>query len=204
MAPADAVRARYATVSGFTQRTPQDGATASQRTDVYLGYDGRNLYAVFVAFDTSPESVRANLAPRENIDNDDRVGLLIDTFDDQRTAYGFRSSPLGVQWDGRWSEVGRGVGYDTSYEAVWYTEAQRTDGGYVVIMTIPFRTMRFPETGEQRWRIQLERLIRGSARNPGRRIRRPSTAACSGGRAAAYATSARRNIQLIRSRSSAL
>ncbi len=159
MSPSDATRSRFAFVSGFVQRTPQNGAQASQRTDVYLGYDTRNLYAVFVAFDTSPESVRANLAPRENIDNDDRVGLLIDTFDDQRTAYGFRSSPLGVQWDGRWSEVTRGAGYDTSYEAVWYTDAQRTDEGFVVLMTIPFRTMRFPETGEQRWRVQFERLI---------------------------------------------
>ena len=127
MTPADDVRARYGYVSGFTQRTPQDGAPSSQRTDVYLGYDSRNLYAIFVAFDDDPASVRANLAPRENIENDDRVGLLIDTFDDQRTAYGFRSSPLGVQWDGRWSEVTRG-GYDSSYEAVWYTDAQRTAG----------------------------------------------------------------------------
>ena len=28
-----------------------------------------------------------------------------------------------------------------------------------MLMTIPFRTMRFPETLEQRWRIQFERLI---------------------------------------------
>ena len=42
---------------------------------------------------------------------------------------------------------------------MWYTDAQRTAGGYVVLMTIPFRTMRFPESGEQRWRIQFERLI---------------------------------------------
>ncbi len=158
MTPSEAVRSRYASVTGFTQRTPEDGTPSSQRTDVYLGYDSRNLYAVFVAFDDEPGSVRANLAPRENIENDDRVGLLIDTFDDQRTAYGFRSSPLGVQWDGRWSEVTRG-GYDSSYEAVWYTDAELTDRGYVVLMTIPFRTMRFPETLEQRWRIQLERLI---------------------------------------------
>jgi hypothetical protein len=158
MSPAEAVRSRYASVSGFTQRTPQDGVPSTQRTDVYLGYDSRNLYAVFLAFDDDPASVRANLAPRENIEDDDRVGLLVDTFDDQRTAYGFRSSPLGVQWDGRWSEVTNG-GYDSSYEAVWYTDGQRTDGGYVVLMTIPFRTMRFPETGEQRWRVQFERLI---------------------------------------------
>jgi hypothetical protein len=158
MAPSPDVRRRYAVVTDFTQREPADGVPSSQRTDVYLAYDPRNLYAVFVAHDDDPTSVRANLAPRENIENDDRVGLLIDTFDDQRTGYGFRSSPLGVQWDGRWTEVGR-EGFDSSFEAVWYTEAQLTAGGYVVLMTIPFRAMRFPETLEQRWRIQFERLI---------------------------------------------
>jgi hypothetical protein len=158
MNPGEDVRSRYAYVTGFTQRVPQDGAPSAQRTDVYLGYDSRNLYAVFVAFDDDPASVRANLAPRENIDNDDNLGLIIDTFDDQRTGYGFYSSPLGVQWDGRWSDVTRG-GWDTSYEAVWETDAQLTDRGYVVLMTIPFRTMRFPETSEQRWRIQFERII---------------------------------------------
>src|SRR5688500_2285646 len=107
MAPPEEVRDRYAVVTDFTQREPQNGAPSSQRTDVYLGYDSKNLYAVFVAHDDDPASVRANLAPRENIENDDRVGLLIDTFDDQRTGYGFRSSPLGVQWDGRWTEIGR-------------------------------------------------------------------------------------------------
>ena len=159
MEPTAGARADMTVVTDFTQRVPTDGAAATQRTDVYLGYDARNLYAVFVAFDTEPENVRANLASRENIDNDDRVGILIDTFNDQRAAYGFRSSPLGVQWDGRWSEASRGASYDTAYEAVWYTDAQRTDFGYVVLMTIPFRTMRFPEDSEQQWRIQFERLI---------------------------------------------
>jgi len=159
MEPPAAVAARMERVTGFVQRSPNDGAASSQRTDVYLGYDDRNLYAVFVAFDTEPENVRANLAPRENVDNDDRVGILIDTFNDQRTAYGFRSTPLGVQWDARWSEVSKGSSYDTAFEAVWYTDAELTERGYVVLMTIPFRTMRFPETGDQRWRIQFERFI---------------------------------------------
>ncbi|HET8699359.1 MAG TPA: DUF5916 domain-containing protein, partial [Gammaproteobacteria bacterium] len=159
MAPADTVRARFAVVSGFTQRSPENGAQSRQRTDVYLGYDARNLYAIFVAFDDEPDNVRANLAPRENIDYDDRVGLLVDTFNDQRTGYMFRSSPRGVQWDARWSEVSKGATFDTSFEALWYTDAAVTPGGYVVKMTIPFRALRFPVAGEQRWNIQLERWI---------------------------------------------
>jgi hypothetical protein len=159
MRPPEALRQRMSRVSDFTQRTPADGRAATHRTDAYLAYDDRNLYAVFVAFDSEPQNIRANLAPRENVDNDDRVGLLIDTFNDQRTGYGFRSTPLGVQWDGRWSEANRGASYDSAYEAVWQTDARLTDQGYVVLMTIPFRTMRFAESGEQSWRIQLERLI---------------------------------------------
>jgi hypothetical protein len=156
MEPSVGIRNQMSTVSGFTQRVPDDGAPASQRTDVYLAYDERNLYAVFLAFDAQPERVRANLSPRENIEDDDTVGMLIDTFNDQRTGYAFRATPLGVQWDGRWAETS---GLDSSYEAVWYSEGRQTDFGYMVKMTIPLRTLRFPETEEQAWRIMFERQI---------------------------------------------
>ena len=85
MEPSPEIRGRMTAISGFTQRLPDDGEPASERTDVYLAYDDQNLYAVFLAFDSDPEQIRANLSPRENVDNDDTVGILIDTFNDQRT-----------------------------------------------------------------------------------------------------------------------
>lgn len=159
MEPSAVIRDQMAMVTGFVQREPDDGAASTQRTEVYVAYDRRNFYAVFLAFDDQPDQVRANLSPRENIDNDDNVGILLDTFNDQRTGYAFRSSPLGVQWDGRWLEVSKTPGFDSSYEAVWYTDGQLTDQGYMVKMTIPMRTLRFPETEEQTWRIMFERQI---------------------------------------------
>jgi hypothetical protein len=159
MEPSAEMRGKMSMVTGFTQRVPRDGAAASQRTEVYVAYDDRNLYAIFLAFDDEPDLVRANLSPRENVDNDDTIGLMIDTFNDQRTAYSFRSTPLGVQWDGRWIEVTRTPGYDSSYEAVWYTEGHRTDSGYIVRMAIPLKTLRFPKAGEQVWRVMFERRL---------------------------------------------
>jgi hypothetical protein len=159
MQPSDAIRSKMAMVTGFIQREPDDGAPSTQRTEVYVAYDQRNFYAVFLAFDNQPGQVRANLSPRENIDNDDTVGILLDTFDDQRSGYAFRSSPLGVQWDGRWLEVSKTPGFDSSYEAVWYTDGELTDQGYMVKMSIPMRTLRFPETDQQTWRIMFERQI---------------------------------------------
>ena len=148
-----------ARADGFVQREPDNGMPASQETIVYTAYDSRNLYVVFLAYDSEPELIRANLAPRENIGDDDSVGVLIDTFNDQRTAYGFGSSPLGVQVDGRWSEIAKQSNWDTSFEAVWYTDTRLTDAGYMVKMTIPLRNLRFPLTEGQQWRIMFERRI---------------------------------------------
>ncbi len=153
------IAAAMARAEGFVQREPDNGMPASQDTVVYTAYDSRNLYVVFLAFDSEPELIRANLAPRENIGDDDSVGVLIDTFNDQRNAYGFGSSPLGVQVDGRWSEIAKQSNWDTSYEAVWQTDTRLTDAGYMVLMTIPLRNLRFPLTEEQQWRIMFERRI---------------------------------------------
>ena len=43
-----------AKVQNFIEKNPKDGAPAQERTDAYLGYDSRYLYAVFVCFDSSP------------------------------------------------------------------------------------------------------------------------------------------------------
>lgn len=153
------IAATMARVEGFVQREPDNGMPSSQNTMVYTAYDNRNLYVVFLAFDSEPDLIRANLAPRENVIDDDFVAVMIDTFNDQRNAYGFGSTPLGVQVDGRWSEIAKQSNFDTSYEAVWYTDARLTDSGYMVRMTIPLRNLRFPDTDEQVWRVMFERRI---------------------------------------------
>lgn len=159
MTPTSALAQQMVRVDAFVQREPDDGEPATQRTEVYLGYDRDNLYAVYLAFDTNPSGIRANLAPRENINNDDSVGLTIDTFNDQRSAYSFRVSPLGVQWDARWNEVARTPEFDTSWEAVWRSEGELNDQGYMARMVIPLRSLRFPDMENQQWRIQLARQI---------------------------------------------
>jgi hypothetical protein len=37
-------------VTDFNQQQPSDGKPATQRTEVYLGYDGANLYAIWVCW----------------------------------------------------------------------------------------------------------------------------------------------------------
>jgi len=51
MAPATALARSMAKVEDFVQREPDDGEPATQRTEVYLGYDQTQLYAIFLAFE---------------------------------------------------------------------------------------------------------------------------------------------------------
>jgi Domain of unknown function (DUF5916)/AMIN domain len=142
-------------VSEFRQREPAEGNLATERTLVYLSYDTEYLYAAFVCHDASG-NVRTHLTPREDIGGDDQVAVYLDTFRDGRHAYVFASNPSGVQQDGVIDE-----GDDASYEAdtLWYSQGRLTRDGFVVLMAIPFKSVRFSSAPVQEWRIALGRTI---------------------------------------------
>src|ERR1700730_5320922 len=157
MKPSPAWEGKLAKVDRFIQRTPSDGQPVSQRTEAYLGYDDKNLYAIFICFDSEPRKVRARLSRREDVFDDDTVELMLDTFHDRRRAYAFFSNALAVQADALWTE---GQESDFSFDTVFNTEAKLTAEGFVVKMAIPFRSLRFASNDPQTWGILLDRDVR--------------------------------------------
>ena len=162
MQPQGEIALQMAKVTGFTQRNPYDGQAASEPTEAYLGYDQKNLYAVFVCFD-DPGKVRARMSNREDIYDDDQVEIMLDTFHDRRRAYAFQTTPLGVQWDAIWTEASReeqtSGHFDTSFDTVWDSHGKVTDKGFIVLISIPFKSLRFPSTKAQQWGVILYRGI---------------------------------------------
>ncbi len=163
MEPAPRWKGKLAEVNQFTQRIPRDGAPSSQKTEVYLGYDDKNLYAIFVCFDTEPQKVRARLSRREDLIEDDSVEIMLDTFHDHRRAYAFLANPVGVQADALWTE---GSEFDFSFDTVFNTAGRLTDRGFVVWMAIPFRSLRFASNDPQTWGILLNRESRVTMKTP--------------------------------------
>jgi len=162
MKPAGEVALQMAKVTGFVQRNPHDGEAVSENTEAYLGYDQKNLYVVFVCFD-DPKKVRARMSRREDIYDDDEVEVMLDTFHDRRRAYAFQTTPLGVQWDAIWTEASREEqtqgNWDISWDTVWDSRGKVTDRGFVVWLSIPFKSLRFPAAKSQEWGIILYRGI---------------------------------------------
>ena len=150
-----------AEITGFRQRDPGDLSPVSQPTTAYLAYDQDDLFVAFVCKAADPSSIRARMAKRESIFEDDWVAVHLDPFQEKQRAYIFFSNPIGVVADGVTSESN---GDDLSFDTVWSADARRTPDGYVVLFSIPFRSLRFPSgTDPSSWGIALQRSIPANA-----------------------------------------
>jgi hypothetical protein len=140
----------------FTQFRPVDLVPPSQPTEVRIGYDSKFLYVAFHAFDEAGK-VRATIAKRDAVFEDDWVGIWLDTFNDGRRSYEFIFNPLGVQADAIFTE---GVSEDFSVDVVMESKGSITSDGYVVEVAIPFKSLRYEAGKDKKWGLHLLRTIK--------------------------------------------
>jgi hypothetical protein len=129
---------------------PGENTPADVKTTVYIAENGQNLLIAFVAEDPDPKQIRAFLRDRDKAYDDDFVGIVVDTFDDERRAYEFFVNPLGAQMDLIQDDANGNE--DDSWDGLWDSAGQITSTGFVVEMEIPFSTMRFQSGKDvQQW-----------------------------------------------------
>jgi hypothetical protein len=154
-----------AVLHSFTQYSPVEGVSASQKTEVLVLVDDEAVYFAVRAFDDSPSGIRATLAERDGFErSDDYIRFVLDTFNDRRRAYVFSVNPLGVQHDGIWNEGGggrrrMGPPIDDNPDFLWESSGKVTEWGYALEVRIPLKSLRFPEVDEQVWGLQVVRKI---------------------------------------------
>jgi hypothetical protein len=135
---------------------PAENIPASIRTECFMVYDSDALYVAFRAHDADPSQIRAHYTDRDQIFQDDFIGVALDTFHDNRRAFEFFVNPFGVQMDLFNDDVARTE--DGTWDTIWSSAGKITDQGYEVEMLIPFRSLRFPNSGaEQTWGIDVLR-----------------------------------------------
>ena len=148
----DAGWAQAAKATNFSENFPIEKGEPSVATEAWVAYDDENLFLAFLAED-DPGAVRANLRDRDQIFQEDFVGILLDTYGDAAWAYEIFSNPLGVQGDLRWSRSNE----DDRFDLVFQSKGKITENGYQVEMAIPFSSLRFPDKSEQVWRATFWR-----------------------------------------------
>jgi len=158
-----------ARLTGFTQYRPVDSRPAEDSTEVLVWYAPDAIYFGIRAYEAHGNVVRATLADRDNIDADDNVQILLDTFNDRRRALLFAVNPYGAQQDGVRSEGlagaagGANAGFrfdgviDLNPDYVYQSHGRVTSWGYEVEVRIPFKSLRYQSAATQDWGLQLVR-----------------------------------------------
>ncbi len=140
----------------FIQLEPNEGQPATERTEVRVLYGDDALYVAFRAFDSSPDSIAAQLTRRDQNSYSDRVHVLIDSYFDRRTAFHFAVNPLGVKQDFyRYDDIHE----DSSWDAVWEAATRIDDQGWTAEIRIPYSQLRFGNQDPQTWGINFGRDI---------------------------------------------
>jgi len=135
------------------ENNPGEGILTDVKTEIYFFENGDAFNVAIKAFDPDPSKIRASFRDRDALWSDDNVGIIIDTFNDERSGYEFFVNPKGAQADMRMDDTD-GWDEDDSWDAIWDSAAKITDFGYVVEMSIPFNALRFPETkGPLLWNV---------------------------------------------------
>ena len=142
----------------FRQERPIEGATASERTEVRVLFDDKNIYFGIRAFDSDAGHINARELVRDaSFSNDDKVEILLDTYHDRRNAFRFAVNPLGTQQDALITDEGRDV--NLSWDAPWISQGRIDTEGFIVEIAIPLTTLRFTE-GIDTWGFNVSRIIR--------------------------------------------
>ncbi len=151
--------------SGFLQYEPNEGAVPSQRTEVRILYGASAVYVGAVLHDDEPDKIMRTLGRRDSFNQADWFIASIDSYFDRKTAYNFAVNAAGIQADGITSgrsfgsRGGGGLGFDTSWDAVWDASVRVTATGWIVEMRIPYSMLRFSEGAVQQWGINFRRII---------------------------------------------
>jgi len=146
-------------VADFTQRDPEEGEAGTEKTEVKILYDDQNLYLGFFCYDSEPDKIVAReMRTDADLQGDDYIRILIDTYLDRRNAFYFETNPLGARRDAQISDEGKVV--NTDWNCVWEVESQITQQGWTAEIRIPLNQLRYPDIeGEPRWGINFGRYI---------------------------------------------
>ncbi len=164
----DSVWQKAEAITDFRMAEPWPNQEPTEKTELKVLYDEANLYIGIFCYDSEPDRIAATTmahdsgeAPqrwgfyhRPQAPSDDLIRVLLDPFQDKRTAYLFFVNPIGAR--------GEGLAYagmsSLNWDGVWEAKSRVHENGWSTEIRIPFKTVSF-KPGLTVWGINVERTI---------------------------------------------
>jgi hypothetical protein len=147
----------------FTQSDPQNGAPATERSEIRILFDRDNLYIGAKFFDSDPGGLLGNQMVRDGaLDADDRFMWVLDPFNNLQSGYFFETNPAGAMGDAQLvasSGTSFGMTQNRAWNGIWLARVRRHEQGWTAEIEIPFRTLNFDPHAEA-WGANFQRTVR--------------------------------------------
>ena len=144
----------------FLQQEPIPGNTPSLRTEARILYDNENIYVGVMCYDDEPEKIIAREMKWDGfISADDNIKIILDTFDDNRSAYWFGTNPLDAKDDALLTGFEMNS-FNEDWNGVWDVECKILENGWSAEFVFPFSTFKFYDKEKQNWGFNILRAIR--------------------------------------------
>jgi len=155
----DSVYNRVTAIADFVQQEPAEGQPVTEKTEVWMFFDDKNIYIGARCWDSQPEREVANEMRRDGQGTNDNesFGVVLDTFYDRRNGFLFQVALAGGLFDGYITDE-RDMNRD--WNTVWDGRTARFEEGWTVELAIPFKSLRFKAGREQIWGVNFKRVVR--------------------------------------------
>ncbi|MDB5191131.1 MAG: hypothetical protein JWQ96_694 [Segetibacter sp.] len=142
-------------ITNLVEHRPTFGKAENEgtRTEAYILYDDNAIYVGGFCHEKTRDSISTELVGRDVVGINDFIGVVFDTYNDKINGFGYYVTPLGEQYDAKYSLGNE----DGSWNSVYETSTKITDSGWSFEMKIPYSAIRFSKNAVQTWGINLTR-----------------------------------------------
>ncbi len=141
-------------VSDFVQHQPYPGSIPTERTVAKVISTETSLFVLIMCYD-SGQVTEYQTGMLDNFGGDG-VTIMLDTFNDKKTAYKIGVTAAGARMDSRLLDDARDRDYN--WDGIWFSAVQRYDWGFIAEMEIPYKSIQYDKNASQ-WGLDFDRWI---------------------------------------------
>jgi uncharacterized protein DUF5916 len=144
-------------ISNLVTVEPEEGGTPEGRTVVKVVISPSAIIIGARCYDKKPKGIVAFSRARDSeLEEEDHIMILLDTFQDGRSGYVFGVNPSGARFDG--IVTGGGDDVNKNWDAVWEARTSRDAEGWTTEIRIPIKSISF-KNGLASWGFNIQRRV---------------------------------------------
>jgi len=136
---------------------PEEGDEPEGQTVVKVFANQSDIIVAAWCLDDDPNGIVSFSKARDSeLEEEDHILIVFDTFQDGRSGYVFAVNPSGARFDGLVAERGEEVNSD--WDAIWEAKTSQDSTGWYAEIRIPIKSINFKK-GSTEWGFNIQRRV---------------------------------------------